>query len=86
MSNAEYLIEVLEAVRIGSRVAGLRDSEGQYERALQEAHDLISENKDLQRRLTSHCKGEAVEAQCPDCKLDFWYVDDEPITCPFCTE
>lgn len=47
---------------------------------------LQVENKDLKRRLLSHCKGEAVEGQCFECKKSYWYVDDEPIVCPYCGE
>ena len=39
---------------------------------------------DLQRRLISHQKGEAIDAKCHVCKKAYCHVDDEPIRCPFC--
>lgn len=45
---------------------------------------LEAKNKDLQRRLTSHIKGESVEHICSKCRKHFWNVDDEAIICSFC--
>ncbi len=40
--------------------------------------------KDLNRRISSHMKGEGIEGYCSRCDRKFWYVDDEPIECPWC--
>ena len=65
--------------------------EGWNKLTIYEAKKRRAENKaqaeriqDYARRILSHIKGEGVEGECRTCGRRFWYVDDEPIACPFC--
>ena len=59
-----------------------------YVARIKELEDELEEAKRYQRgykvRLSSHMKGEGCKRFCISCTKPIWFVDDEPLVCPFC--
>ena len=46
--------------------------------------ELEAEIKRLNTIILEHKKGHSIEAECEECLKQFWYIDDDPIVCPYC--
>lgn len=56
------------------------------QRLIRQVVNLQAENEELIRQLSIHRKGECIKAFCFECNKNYWYVDDEIITCPYCNK
>lgn len=53
---------------------------------LESWNELVEENFYLKSLLSDHRKGQAVKFFCKTCTKPIWFVDDEPLKCPYCNE
>ncbi len=46
--------------------------------------DELDKHRRYKLRLESHMKGEGCKHFCQNCTKPIWFVDDEPMICPYC--